>query len=57
MGQAGGRAYGGSLCQPPYTSELAREKVRRLLRKVAEYAGRIRFVTVNLTRLQEEIRG
>jgi len=40
---------------PPYTSELAREKVRRLLRKVAEYAGR-RFVTVNLTRLQEEIR-
>ncbi len=41
---------------PPYTSELAREKVRRLLRKVAEYAGRIRFVTVNLTRLQEEIR-
>lgn len=41
---------------PPYTSELAREKVRRLLRKVAEYAGRTRFVTVNLTRLQEEIR-
>ncbi len=41
---------------PPYTSELAREKVRRLLRKVAEYAGRIRFVTVNLTHLQEEIR-
>ena len=41
---------------PPYTSELAREKVRRLLRKGAEYAGRIRFVTVNLTRLQEEIR-
>ena len=41
---------------PPYTSELAREKVRRLLRKVAEYAGRIRFFTVNLTRLQEEIR-
>ena len=30
--------------------------MRRLLRKVAEYAGRIRFVTVNLTRLQEEIR-
>ena len=41
---------------PPYTSELAREKVRRLPRKGAEYAGRLRFVTVNLTRLQEEIR-
>ena len=40
---------------PPYTSELAREKVRRLLRKVAEYAGRIRFVTGNLTRLQEDV--
>lgn len=41
---------------PPYTSELAREKVRRLLRRVARYAGRIKFITVNFTHLQEEIR-
>ncbi len=41
---------------PPYTSELAHDKVVRLLRKVGEYAGRIKMVTVNLTRLQEEIR-
>ena len=41
---------------PPYTSELAREKVRRLLQKVAQYAGRVKFITVNFTHLQEEIR-
>ena len=41
---------------PPYTSELAHEKVVRLLKKVAQYAGRIKFVTVNFTHLQEEIR-
>ncbi|NBI17351.1 tRNA 4-thiouridine(8) synthase ThiI [Neglecta sp. X4] len=41
---------------PPYTSELAHDKVVRLLQKVGEYAGRIKMVTVNLTRLQEGIR-
>lgn len=41
---------------PPYTSELAHEKVVRLLRKVSEYAGRIKMITVNFTHLQEEIR-
>lgn len=41
---------------PPYTSELAHDKVVRLLKKVSEYAGRIKLVTVNLTHLQEEIR-
>ena len=41
---------------PPYTSELAREKVKRLLQKVAAYAGRVKFITVNFTHLQEEIR-
>ncbi len=41
---------------PPYTSELAHDKVVRLLKKVSEYAGRIKMVTVNLTHLQEEIR-
>ena len=41
---------------PPYTSELAHEKVVRLLKKVSEYAGRIKMVTVNFTKLQEQIR-
>lgn len=41
---------------PPYTSELAHDKVVRLLRKVSEYSGRIKLITVELTRLQEEIR-
>ena len=41
---------------PPYTSELAHEKAVRLLRKVSEYAGRIKLITVNFTHLQEEIR-
>lgn len=41
---------------PPYTSELAHEKVVRLLRKVSEYAGRIKMITVNFTKLQEQIR-
>lgn len=41
---------------PPYTSELAHDKVVRLLKKVSEYAGRIKLVTVELTHLQEEIR-
>lgn len=41
---------------PPYTSELAHDKVVRLLRRVSEYAGRIKLVAVELTHLQEEIR-
>ena len=41
---------------PPYTSELAHEKVVRLLRKVSEYAGRVKLITVNFTKLQEAIR-
>ena len=41
---------------PPYTSELAHDKVVRLLRKVSEYSGRIKLITVELTHLQEQIR-
>lgn len=41
---------------PPYTSELAHDKVVRLLRQVSQYAGRIKLVTVGFTHLQEEIR-
>ena len=41
---------------PPYTSELAHKKVVDLLKKVSEYAGKMRMVTVEFTKLQEEIR-
>ncbi len=41
---------------PPYTSEQAFDKVVRLLKRVGEYAGRIKLITVNFTRLQEAIR-
>ncbi len=39
----------------PYTSEMARDKVIRLARKVAEYAGDIYVHVVSLTRIQEEL--
>lgn len=41
---------------PPYTSELAEQKVHELLSKVAEYSGRINLFTVRFTELQEAIR-
>ena len=41
---------------PPYTGELAEEKVHALLGKVAAYAGRINLFTVHFTELQEAIR-
>lgn len=41
---------------PPYTSELAEEKVHALLGKVAAYAGRVNLFTVHFTALQEAIR-
>lgn len=41
---------------PPYTSELAHQKVVDLLKKVGEYAGRMQMLTVNFTHIQEEIR-
>lgn len=41
---------------PPYTSEQAFDKVVRLLRRVSEYAGRIKLISVNFTKLQEAIR-
>ena len=41
---------------PPYTSERAHDKVVRLLQKVGEYSGRMKMITVNFTKIQEEIR-
>lgn len=41
---------------PPYTSELAHQKVENLLKKVSAYAGRMDMISVEFTHLQEEIR-
>ncbi len=41
---------------PPYTSERARLKVEDLLRKMAAYCGRIRFIVVPFTEIQEHIK-
>ncbi|MGN0531425.1 MAG: tRNA uracil 4-sulfurtransferase ThiI [Eubacterium sp.] len=41
---------------PPYTTELAEQKVMDLLRKVAAYSGPITTYIVPFTKLQEEIR-
>lgn len=41
---------------PPYTSERAEEKVRKLLEIVSEYSGRMIMHTVPFTEIQEQIR-
>lgn len=41
---------------PPYTGERARLKVETLLQKIASYCGRINFMVVPFTELQETIR-
>lgn len=40
---------------PPYTSERAEQKVKRLLSKVAAYSGNIRLAIVPFTEIQEQI--
>jgi len=39
----------------PYTSELARDKVERLAKKMCEYLGNVRLHIVSVTHIQEEI--
>lgn len=41
---------------PPYTSLRAEQKVASLLRKVAEFAGKITMITVPFTEIQEDIK-
>ena len=40
---------------PPYTSERAEQKVKKLLQIVGEYAGEINFAYVPFTEIQEQI--
>lgn len=41
---------------PPYTSERAEEKVRKLLELVSKYSGRMIMYTVPFTEIQEQIK-
>lgn len=41
---------------PPYTSERAEDKVKRLIEKVSEYSGRIKLFIVPFTEIQESIK-
>ena len=56
MAKRGVELVGIHFASPPYTSELAHQKVVKLLEKVSEYAGRMKMITVEFTHLQEEIR-
>ena len=41
---------------PPFTSERSVDKVKRLLSKVAEYSGSIKFFSINFSNIQKEIK-
>lgn len=41
---------------PPYTSPRAEQKVASLLKKVAEFSGKITMITVSFTEIQENIK-
>ena len=41
---------------PPYTSELAKDKVKKLVKVLENYCGKIKFRCVELTRIQETIK-
>ena len=56
MARRGLRLIAVHFASPPYTSPRAEEKVHKLLKKVAEYSGRIRLFTVPFTEIQEQIK-
>ena len=56
MAKRGMRLTAVHFASPPYTSRRALLKVESLLKKVAEYSGRIDFYVVNFTEIQENIR-
>ena len=56
MAKRGLELIGVHFASPPYTSERAEEKVRRLLEIVSQYAGKITMYTVPFTEIQEQIK-
>ncbi len=55
MARRGVQLYAFHFASPPYTSERAEMKVKRLLSKVAEYSGPIKLGVVPFTEIQELI--
>ncbi len=55
MARRGVQLYAFHFASPPYTSERAEMKVKRLLSKVAEYSGPIKLGIVPFTEIQELI--
>lgn len=41
---------------PPYTSERSVDKVKRILKKISEYSGSIKFFNINFSEIQKEIK-
>lgn len=56
MAKRGLRLVGIHFASPPYTSPMAEQKVKDLLKKVAAYSGSIPLLTVGFTEIQEAIR-
>ena len=56
MAKRGIRLTAVHFASPPYTSERAEQKVKDLLARVAQYAGRMSLCIVPFTHIQEEIR-
>lgn len=56
MARRGLRLTAVHFASPPYTSDRAEEKVHKLLRQVARYAGRVRLFVVPFTEIQETIK-
>ena len=56
MSKRGIRLTAVHFASPPYTSERAHEKVKKLLKLVSRYSGSITMITVPFTKIQEKIR-
>ncbi len=56
MAKRGLSLVGIHFASPPYTGERAEQKVHDLLRRVAQYAGRIPLLVVPFTEIQEQIK-
>ncbi|MCI1966131.1 MAG: tRNA 4-thiouridine(8) synthase ThiI [Oscillospiraceae bacterium] len=55
MARRGAELTAVHFASPPYTSERAEQKVRDLLAKVGDWAGRIKMYTVPFAKVQEQI--
>ena len=56
MAKRGLRLIAVHFSTPPYTSQRSVDKVKRLLKKVSEFSGRIQFFNINFSKIQEKIK-